>query len=182
MNMIEVKQRKTVADYLALPDDLRVELFDGEYFVCPAPNARHQVIVLNLASKLLAFVRSRDLGKVFCAPFDVILSNEDIVQPDVLYIAKENLGRLGDRLQGPPDLAVEVISFPHAERDRIIKRDLYAKYGVREFWMIDPTPPSVEVLTLQEGRYRLQGIHAGKDTIASPLFPGLAIPVAELLE
>lgn len=180
--MITTKVKRTAADYLALPDERRVELLGGEFFMSPSPTWSHQQIVVNLTVKLDGYVRSRNLGKVCCAPFDCILSDEDVAQPDVLFIARANLGKIRDRLTGAPDLAVEVLSAANAERDRIVKRDLYAKYGVREYWIVDPDGRTVEVMTLERGAYRLHAIFGVGDALDSPLLTELRLPVAELFE
>lgn len=121
------RQRKTVADYMRLPDDVRVELFEGEFFMSPSPSLVHQKIVIRLANLLSAYVKPRTLGEVVCAPFDCIFTDSTVTQPDVVFVATAHLVRIRERLYGPPDLAVEVLSRTHEERDRIVKRDLYRK-------------------------------------------------------
>lgn len=182
MAVLETKTRKTVADYMKLPDEVRVELFEGEFFMCPAPGLNHQRTVLNFASTLRARVRALGLGEVIVSPFDCILSDEVVVQPDVLFVAKEHLDRLQERLHGPPDLAIEVLSPTHAERDRIVKRDLYAKYGVREFWIADCETRTIEVYVLERGAYRLVGIFGVEDDLRSPILPDLRLAVREVFE
>jgi Uma2 family endonuclease len=180
--VITTKTKKTVADYMALPDEPRMELLEGEYFMSPSPNAGHQRIVRNLVTRLDAFIRSKRLGEVFPSPFDAVLSDETVLQPDVLFVAAEHRSRIRDRLYGAPDLAVEVLSAGNAERDRIVKRDLYAKYGVREYWIADPDARTVEVMTLERGAWRLVAIFGVGDALESPLLRELRLPVAELFE
>jgi len=180
--MITTKTKKNVADYLALPDEPRVELLGGEFFMSPSPNSKHQTVVLNLGSRLDGFVRKKQLGRVFVAPFDAVLSDETVLQPDVLFVAAENLAKIRDRLYGAPDLAVEVLSAANAERDRIVKRDLYARYGVREYWIVDPDARTLEVMVLERGAFRLLGIFGAGDRLASPLLGDLDLPVSELFE
>ena len=177
---ITVRQLKTSRDYLALPDEVRVELFEGEYFMSPSPGFDHQNAVVKLSSILLGHVETRNLGRVLCAPFDCILSEHDVVQPDVLFVATGNLGKIKERLHGAPDLAIEVVSPPHAERDRIVKRDLYRKYGVCEYWIVDPEARSVEVLALDASAWRLAGLYQEADDLTSPLFPDLRIAVRKI--
>lgn len=180
--MITTRARKTVADYLALPDEPRVELLGGEFYMSPSPNWIHQRIVVNLTVKLDGHVRPRNLGKVCCSPFDCVLSREDVAQPDVLFIATANLGKIRDRLYGAPDLAVEVLSAANAERDRIVKRDLYATHGVREYWIVDPETRTVEVLALENGAWRLHAIFGIGDALDSPMMKELRLPVSEIFE
>lgn len=181
-DMLDTKRKKTVDDYMKLPDDVRVELFEGEYFMSPSPNPRHQTVVVNLCERLSGYVRSNKLGRVFVAPFDCIFSDEDIAQPDILFIATENLGKIRDRLYGAPDLAIEVLSPTHAERDRIVKRDLCAKYGVRECWIVDCEARTIEIMVLEGGRFRLWGILGGSDRLTSPLLGEVDVSVAELFD
>lgn len=180
--MIAIKIRKTVTDYLALPVQPRVELMEGEFFMSPAPDDRHQIATLNVASKLDAHVRRAKSGRVFVSPFDCVLSEGDVAQPDVLFVATENLGKIRRRLYGAPDLAVEVLSPESAVRDRIVKRDLYARVGVREYWIIDPDGRAVEVMTLERGAYRLHTLFGVGDLLDSPLLGRLNVPVTELFE
>src|SRR3989442_1627428 len=101
----------------------------------PRPNFSHQMPLVKLATHLHLFATQNGGGGVIPAPFDAILSDHDVVQPALVYFATENLGRIHERLHGPPDLAVEIQSASNAERDRIVKRDLYRKNGVREYWL-----------------------------------------------
>ncbi len=181
-DMLDTRRKKTVEDYMKLPDEMRVELFEGEYFMSPSPSGRHQIVVVNLCERLSAYVRRNKLGRVFVAPFDCIFSDEDVAQPDILFVATENLGKIRDRLHGAPDLAIEVLSPPHAERDRIVKRDLYAKYGVREYWIVDHEALTIEILVLEGGKYRLWGILGAGDRLVSPLLGDLDLPVAEVFD
>jgi Uma2 family endonuclease len=182
MAMLETRPKKTVADYMALPDEPRMELFDGELFMSPSPNDRHQIAVLNLGTALRRFVKDRGLGEVFVAPFDCILSDDVVVQPDVLFVTTASLGRIRERLHGPPDLAIEVLSRGHAERDRIVKRDLYARHGVREFWIVDPDAHTIEVMTQEGAGWKFAGLFSGDEPVRSPLLPGLDLRTAAAFE
>src|SRR5216683_2045445 len=131
------------------------ELWDGELIMSPAPSFDHQEIVFRFARQLYEWVAKRKLGKVIIAPIDMVLSPHRAMQPDVAFIAQDRLGIIRRVIHGPVDLAVEVISLGNRNRDRIEKRDLYEQYGVREYWIIDPEAQTVEVLFLENGRYRL---------------------------
>ncbi len=173
------KPRKTVEDYLALPDDVRAELIDGELYVTPSPVPDHQRVLLRLARVLGPRLEAVHEGEVFIAPLDVHLPSGDVVQPDVLYVAKGNRGIIQDWIRGVPDLVVEIVSPTGAERDRIVKRDLYARNGVPEYWIVDPGERSVEVLRLAGKQYRAAGWFRGDMILRSPGFPTLALPLTE---
>ena len=172
--MMQTRSKLTVTDYMTTPDGFRGELLEGELFMSPSPASKHQIVVLNISERLNAFVRAHKLGRVYVAPFDCILTDEDVVQPDVLFVATANLGKIRDRLHGAPDLAVEVLSPDSAVRDRIVKRDLYARHGVGEYWIADPDARTIEVLQ--------RGVYGAGDVLESPLLPGLRLAVGELFD
>jgi Uma2 family endonuclease len=171
---------KTVADYMALPDDVRAELISGELYVTPSPTSSHQTVVQRLHLVLAPFVETEGLGRVHLAPLDVHLPTGDIVQPDVLFVGKDNLEIIQDWIHGVPDLVVEVVSRTHAERDRIVKRGVYERAEVPEYWLVDPGSRSVEVFRLAGHAYRPAGYHEGRGAVRSPLLPGLAVDVERL--
>lgn len=158
MSVITV--RYAYSDYLALPDNgKRHEIIEGELFMTPAPGVFHQIILSNVEEILRKFVRTNNLGIVLVAPTDVILSDQDIVQPDLLFIASSRRSIITEKnINGAPDLIVEILS----ERTRVVdqkqKRQLYEKYGVKEYWMIDVEEKTVEILTLVQGRYASLGV------------------------
>ncbi|MBI4498367.1 MAG: Uma2 family endonuclease [Chloroflexi bacterium] len=168
--------------YCALPDDgKRYEIVWGELYVVPSPNAPHQTAALRLASLLDRFVQEHGLGKVYIAPFDVVLSRDTVVQPDVLFISRERAAiRTRANVQGSPDLVVEVLSPGTAARDLGIKRDVYALHGVPHYWLIDPDSRSLEAYELREADDVLVQHCAGDEVFAPARFPGLAIPLAAL--
>ena len=151
MSVMVAEALLTRADLDALPDDgRRHELLDGAIFVTPSPGFAHQDVVMRLGSILLPRVDAAGLV-VLGAPFDVVLSEFTVVQPDLLVAPKDQFTR--KHLPGPPLLAVEVRSRSTAAVDAVIKRDLYEKAGVPSYWLVDPEGPSVVVLELVEGRY-----------------------------
>ncbi len=177
----------TFEDYLYFPEDgKRHELIDGEHYVTAAPNLKHQTAVGNLTFELIGFVRARKLGRVWTAPIDVVLSEHDVVQPDVLFLTKDrmSLAAGGANLQGAPDLVVEVLSPTTRRTDAITKRHLYEKFGVREYWMVDPELETVEVYRLWDGRYRRAAELSTErgDALKTPLLPGLEISLSGLFE
>lgn len=180
--MREPRPKKTVEDYLALPEDHRVELLDGEFFVSPSPSLRHQRILGRLFLHLTAFVESRGIGGVVLSPFDCVLSRENVVQPDLLFVRGDRLDRNPLRLDGAPDLAVEILSTGKAQRDRNEKSELYSRYGLPELWIVDPDANTVEVVRLETGTFRLVGTFDGKEKILSPTFPRLDLRASQIFE
>lgn len=170
------KVRYTYADYCQLPDDRRYELIDGEFYeMSPAPSSVHQRTVLKLARLLADWVDQHGLGEVFIAPFDVLLSLWDTLQPDILFVAADRQHIITARAcEGAPDLVVEVLSPSTSRRDLVLKRERYARFGVREYWLVDPVARSIEVLTWQEGAFHSQGIYAGDMVPVSAVLPGFA--------
>ncbi len=180
------RPRMTYEDLIALPDDgMRHELIDGEHYVSPSPVWAHQSILVNLLRVLATHVRAHGLGMIFGAPLDVILSRYDVVEPDVLFFTKDSFRRhMGEKwAEGPPDLAVEVLSPSTRRRDAGVKRRLYERVGVSEYWMVDPEREAVRVLRLIGGRYHESGLSLEDGgVLTSPLFPGLTLPLAEIFE
>lgn len=140
------------AEFARLPDDgNRYEVIDGELCVTPAPNPIHTRIAFKLASLLEAFVALHRLGWVTPAPVDVLLGDDDYVQPDVVFVRRERGVDITERgIEVPPDLVVEVLSPSTAFRDRGVKRERYAAFGVPEYWIIDPVAHRAEVYRLAE--------------------------------
>ncbi|MBI2885876.1 MAG: Uma2 family endonuclease [Chloroflexi bacterium] len=178
--VVNSKIKFTVRDYVATPVDKRYELLEGELLVAPSPPPNHQRITRRLLRWLSEFVEQRNLGEVFDAPLDVILSDYDVLQPDVLFISKERAGIIRDRIYGAPDLVVEVLSPGTEERDRVLKRTIYARYGVREYWLVDPQQESVEVLALEPEGFVLAAIYHAGEALTSPVLEGLALAVEPL--
>ncbi len=171
----------TWREYAALPDDGKgYQVIEGELIVTPAPTSGHQDVVLELAVPLRSFVKEHDLGKVFVSPIDVILSGTNIVQPDIIFIRKDRREIIADQIQGPPDLAVEVVSPPSGKRDTVDKLALYAKFAIRHYWIVSPTSRCVIVYRLAGDVYERIGLYQGEDRFESELFPGLTIDLTTL--
>jgi Uma2 family endonuclease len=182
--MAQHARKLTYDDFVHFPDDgQRHELIDGEHVVSPSPNTRHQRVVLHLVTLLHTLVRQHDLGMVFVAPYDVVLSIHDVVEPDLLFVARERLALLTEaNLQGAPDLAVEVLSPSNRRQDELRKRDLYERRGVAEYWVVDPEAETVKVFRREGetyGRPLLLSARDG-DALDTPLLPGLAVSLAEV--
>jgi Uma2 family endonuclease len=156
------------------------ELWNGELIVSAAPNPNHQTLVGNIWSKINDFAREKNLGRAYPSPVDVVLSSHRVVQPDVLFVSKENAGIVQDRIRGVPDLTVEVISEGSWRRDRIDKKELYAQFGVKEYWIVDPEARTLEIFALTEEGYKLHARGTEDDQVKSKLLPGLSISFREV--
>lgn len=170
-------RRYTWEDYRAWDDGERWELISGEpYCMSPAPTSRHQAIVTDL-SVLLHQQLKNDRCRTFVSPIDVKLSDDNIVQPDVLVICDRSQIRK-THIEGAPAIVVEVLSPSTSRHDRLRKLQLYAEFGVPEYWIVKPYPPMVEVLQLVDGAYRIVGVYTETDTLRSPTFPEFAIDLS----
>jgi Uma2 family endonuclease len=177
----------TYDDYVHFPDDgLRHELIDGEHYVTPTPIRKHQAIATNLVGAIWQYLRHQPVGRVFTAPFDVILSDFDVVEPDLLFLTNERLAEVATSpwVKGPPSLVVEIGSPSTRKRDATIKRRLYERVGVDEYWMVDPELDTVDIYRLVEGRYHRAAqlsLEAG-DVVTTDLLPGLTLPLSTIFE
>ena len=146
-----------------------------------APADKHQKIILLLAIRLHQFVSGNNLGEIRIAPLDVVLSNHDVAQPDILFVSRRRAAVITDaNIQGAPDLAVEVLSPSTEGHDRGYKRELYARHGVMEYWLVDPDLETIEVLTPGNGGFIRYALYERRETLTSPLLPGLAIDLAAI--
>jgi Uma2 family endonuclease len=139
--------RLTYQDYIHLPGERRFELIEGDLHMTPSPAVLHQKIVMAIAFELMKYNEARQAGTVLTAPLDVYLSETTVVQPDILFITGARKAIITENcIQGPPDLVVEVLSSATSSHDRITKKSLYGKYGVREYWIVDPPAKTAEIL------------------------------------
>jgi len=172
----------TYEDYVGLPDDgRRYEILDGELEVSPAPAPRHQGVSGHLFFILYGHVQERALGRVYHAPIDVILATDSIVQPDLLFVAAGREAIVTERaIEGPPDLAVEILSPWSDRRDRVAKAALYARYGIRHYWIPDPVARTLEVYEVKGTEYRRVAVHEGAARVRTTLFPDLEIDLGRV--
>jgi Uma2 family endonuclease len=174
----------TYDDLAHFPDDgKRHELIDGEHYVTPSPNTRHQRIVLTLASLISNFLEGHPVGEVFVSPLDVVFSDIDVVEPDLLFVSHARMDVVTKQnIKGAPDLAVEVESPGTRRRDEKIKHRLYERSGVTEYWVADPDLDMIKVYVLVDGRYgpaRELTLDNG-DVLTTPLMPGLELPLTRI--
>lgn len=184
MTAISIEKRKfTYEDYLKTPEDRRYELVEGELIMTPSPVPYHQWISKNIEYELERFVREGNLGKVFDAPCDVYFDDENLVQPDILFISKERLHIIGEKnIQGAPDLVIEILSETTAYKDLVKKKRLYAKFGVKEYWIVDPEEKTAEIYSLKDNQFTLIKSVTEKDSLESPLLSGLMINLKKVFE
>ncbi|MBI2571157.1 MAG: Uma2 family endonuclease [Candidatus Schekmanbacteria bacterium] len=176
------KIRLTYAEYLELPDDgKRYEIIDGELNVTPAPTSRHQIVAANFHLLLGERVRTHRLGRLLFAPVDVVLSDTDIVQPDLVFIRADRTGIIAERfIQGSPDLVIEILSPTTRRRDILTKSALYARFQVPSYWLVDPDIDQVSLYWLDGDRYRLGEETRSPEVLRPGEFSGLELPLEEL--
>lgn len=180
MSRAEIKF--TVADYNQLPDHPRYELIEGELLLTPSPSPLHQHVAKRIVHALVDWELHGKLGSVFFAPLDVILSNETVVQPDIIVILNQNRGIIKEKIEGAPDLLVEILSPPTSDRDRILKKRLYYRHGVHEYWVVDPLKQAVEVSPWTEGDFQALVTYTPADMLVSPLLYGFSAPVRSFFD
>ena len=167
------KKKYTYDDYLKTPDDKRYELIEGELYMTPSPITNHQRISGRIEFELRKFVSENDLGEIFDAPYDVYFDDENVVQPDILFISKDRLNIIGDKnLQGAPDLVIEILSESNAYRDLIQKKKLYSKHGVKEYWIVVPGEKTIDIYILKDKTYQLYKTLGEDDTLESQILKG----------
>lgn len=171
----------TYEDYLGFPNDgNRHEILEGEHHVTPPPSLDHQGVAARLLHLFHLQVRG---GFAFTAPVGVLLSPISVVEPDICYVGEERMSLLKQRgIEGAPDIVAEILSPSTARVDQTTKRQVYAKYGVGEYWLVDTVRCTVRVCTRSEAGFApaADRLLAGADRLISPLAPGLDVAVAEL--
>ena len=154
MELTVTKKKFTIEDYKELPEGALFELIEGDLVKEPSLEYLHQKVSINLSSGLYQSVKSGDLGEVLAAPMDVYLDEENVFQPDILFIAKENLSLIErDGIHGAPDLDIEILSPSNGYNDFATKLRIYEKYRVKEYFIVDPSSKDVTRYSLVKGRY-----------------------------
>jgi len=175
------KDDYTYDDYLAIDDDNRYEIIEGELVLTPSPTIIHQHIAAKIETVIRNFVEQSNLGMVVGAPLDVVLDKNVVLQPDVLFVSRERYHIITAAcLKGGPDLVVEVISSSSGVRDRIKKSRIYRHYGVKEYWLVDPGAGTVEVLSEGDRGWYLAGAYDEEEILTSSLLPGLQVKLKEI--
>jgi Uma2 family endonuclease len=180
---VSSSRKLTYEDYVLLPDEegQRYEIIDGELFVTPSPIEKHQRIVVNFVRIIGNYVFEHRCGRLYVAPFDVVLSRHDVVQPDLLYLTKEHASVLTEKnVQGAPDFVIEVLSEGKGRWDEGLKLRRYQQFGVAEYWVVDPKRDRIRVYLRRNERLELAAEGGAGDTLVSAFFPGLDISVNDV--
>ena len=176
----------TYEDYLALPEDdgNRYEVIEGELLVTPAPGSDHQYAVVELIGEIRAFVKARGLGRVYTAPYEVHLDADTRpVQPDVFFVTEARRPKRGTkRMDGAPELVIEVISRSSDRADNSVKMLAYERSGVLEYWIVDPRKQSVRIYTLDDGKFTSWGIYSEDDVITSKVLTGFELRASAIFD
>jgi Uma2 family endonuclease len=176
-----IRKRHTYADYEKLPEGSSYQLIGGELVMTPAPTPYHQRISRKIEYALLQFVEANGLGEIFYAPIDIYLSNEETYQPDIIFISKERLSIIGEKkIEGAPDLVVEILSPATAYYDLRHKMRVYEKSGVKEYWIVDPDEKTVELYESVGGEFSIFSKAREKGGVRSKLLPGLELDPAKI--
>lgn len=171
----------TYEDYRKTPEDERYELIDGVLIMVAAPNMAHQRTQRKLGWRMARDVETGGLGEVFFSPCDVVLSEHTTLQPDLIFVSKENAGIITDaNIQGAPDLVVEIISPSSVGTDWVTKRDLYAKHGVKEYLLIHPIDRTVWVMRLKDGYLELVATLYEGDTLTTATIEGFSVGLSDI--
>ena len=171
----------TWSDYQCWPDDQRWEIIGGDAFdMSPAPLTRHQAIVGELHLQIATFLKSHKC-KAFVSPTDVKLSEEDVVQPDLLVVCDQTQVKR-THIEGPPALVVEVVSEATLVHDRVHKFRLYARAGIPEYWIVTPYPHLIEVYELRGEHYVLSGGYSENEAVLSRSFHELALDMRRIFD
>ena len=166
----------TYEDYCAAPADNRYELLDGELIMVPAPNTRHQRVNAEIYAQLRQFIKERSLGTLLYAPCDVLLSDTVVVQPDLLFVSREREHTItAENVRGAPDLVIEILSPSTSDKDRGIKREIYGRHGVTEYWLVDPVAETVSIHRQRAGVLAATRTFGREQTLRSPLLSGLEL-------
>ena len=174
----------TVEDYRATPEGTRYQLIEGElYLMSPSPKFTHQAIAWNLVGIFSRYLERHPVGRAFFAPFDVFLSDNDVVQPDVFFVAKEGMKLVqDDGVHGAPDLVIEILSPSTAQLDKKTKRRVYARAGVKEMWLVDPSLLQIQRYDFARDTAKPVQLIEEDETFSTPLLPGLTLAAAEIFK
>ena len=176
----------TYDDYVLFPEDgQRHELIDGEHYVTPTPKIPHQAIAGNLYWLIRSYLEEHPIGHAYSAPLDVIFSKYDVVEPDLMYLSKERAAEVArDWIHGPPELVIEIASPSTRKRDETIKRRLYERWGVSEYWVVDPEVERVRIYRRAGQSFaRAEELASeANEALTTPLLPGLVMPLVAIFK
>jgi Uma2 family endonuclease len=175
------KKIVTYADYLKTPEGGKFQLIGGELIEMTSPSIYHQELVLSFVTEFRTFLNKDKIGKVFVAPLDVYFSETEVYQPDILLLLSDSFSKIKEnKIEGSPDLIVEVLSPSTAYYDLKHKKSIYEKKGVKEYWIVDPIDKTVEIWDNKNGKFYLASELSKTDTAKSNLLTGLEIKLSEV--
>lgn len=178
-----VKLKKSLEKYLELPEGAPYQLIGGELIMTPSPSPNHQRVSRDLEEKMVKYVEENDPGEVLYAPIDVYLDEENVFQPDLVYISKKRASIITNRgIEGAPDLIVEILSPSTAYYDLRVKLNLYEKKGVQEYWIIDPMQKRCEIYNLEKGKYIKTVDVMEKGNVSSKVLKGFEVSLEEVFK
>jgi Uma2 family endonuclease len=178
-----IEKRATIEDYERLPEGAPYQLIAGELIMTPSPTPFHQSISMNLSIVLGSFIKRNKLGVLMAAPLDIYLSEEDVFQPDFIFIQADRAqGIRKDKLRIIPDLVIEVLSPSTAYYDFTRKKEMYCAHGVTEYWIVDPEAETIEIMLKHGEIYRTEQLLHKADTLESPMFPGFSMKIEDVFE
>lgn len=176
-------EKLTYSDYAAIEDDIRYELINGELIMSPAPSIFHQRTNFKLAFILEKFIEDNSLGWLLEAPTDVILDEHNTVQPDILFISKDEFSKIQENaIYGAPDLIVEIISPSSMFADRYTKKELYERAGVKEYWLVDIANKSIEVFENTDDKFNLFSYASEKGKVQSKFLAGFEVDIEKIIQ
>jgi Uma2 family endonuclease len=179
-----LEKKMTVAEFLEIDfeEGYFYELINGIIVKRASPNAEHQRISRHLSRMMDNFIFNNKLGEFFTAPLDVYLTDNDLTQPDLIFVSKEKAHIVKGFIKGVPDLLVEILSPSTAKTDKGDKRKLYQRCGVTEYWIIDPKSQSIEVYVLEGGSYELSSFAQEAGSVESNVLDGFSVAVESIFE
>lgn len=170
----------SAADYIKLPEGPPQQLIQGEIIMSPSPSSMHQYICIELAMILKNHVTANGTGYIFTAPLDVYFTEEDVYQPDIMYISNGQKKIIKQKIEGVPDLVIEVLSPSNAYYDLTHKKNIYEETWVKEFWTVDPDEKTVEIYENTNCTFLLFSKSKKSGTVNSKLLAGLKIEIEKL--
>ncbi len=177
------RARKTYEDYLQIPDYPRYELLDGEFIVTPSPSSDHQGVSFELSFLLAEYLRKHKIGRAFAAPMDVVFDRWNVCQPDLLFVSNERARVITPAaIMGAPDLVMELLSPTTQYYDLTKKKELYERFGVLEYWIVDTIAHSITIFSNRNGKFQQTFSGSGSEAAQSEVLPGFSVAVEELFK
>ena len=183
MLTVEKKKKYTAEDYLLLEEGAPFQLIENELVMSPSPNAIHQAIVPRITQMMLNFLDNNNINGYVAVSMDVVFDENNIFQPDILYVSEERKDQLvKDRVEGAPDLALEILSPSNAYYDLRQKKEIYQTYGVKEYIIIDPVAQNADLYLLKDNIYTLYQRAEKTESLNSVLLPGLSFDLSKIFK